>query len=88
MTKRAYDFEVQGRYPFPCDMLRYDRCCPVRSEDAAAIYDSISERGQQSLNTYTVRLRIYAVSGVTQPTEQRWRSFGWSVVPGSLRIAT
>lgn len=83
-SNRAFDFEVQGRYPFPVDMLRYDRCCPLGSDDAQAIYSSIADQGTKE--TFTIRLRAYAASGFTEPSAERWTSFGWSVVPGSLRI--
>ena len=72
-------FEVQGTGMFPMDMLRYDSCCPDRSEDAHEI-----ARGENPREVRTIRLRRYAVNS-NGPTEARWSSFGWSVVADSLR---
>lgn len=69
-------FEVQGRGNFPFDMLRYDSCCPDRSEDAA-------EMSGYDTEVRTVRLRRFARDKKAGPTVERWRSFGWSVVPGT-----
>jgi hypothetical protein len=64
-------FTVVGRGEFPYDMLRYDSCCPDRSEDASAMRDGVGQR--------QVQLRRYAVNS-GGPTVERWQSFGWSVV--------
>lgn len=69
---RVLEFEVEGRGPFPLDMLRYDGCFPVRSEDASSI-------GLREPECYeaarTIRLRTVR----PKLTPDRWRSFGWKV---------
>lgn len=61
-------FTVQGSGYFPFDMLRYDACYPATSDDAA------------SLNLKEARTITLISAMVAQPTEGRWRSFGWQVI--------
>jgi hypothetical protein len=63
-------FEVTGDGPFPFDMLRYDRCWPVR--EAQDSYDGLAA----SLGEAT---RTVQLNGINNPTERRWSSFGWTV---------
>lgn len=58
-------FIVEGRGPFPVDMLRYDRCFPHDSADASQILEP-RERRKVTLTTDSPRV-----------TPARWRSFGW-----------
>jgi hypothetical protein len=78
MTRpRILEVEVEGRGPFPIDMLRYDGCYPVR--EAEDSYHGVGLRepecyeGVRRVRLYTVRERL---------TVDRWRSFGWKVVAG------
>lgn len=81
----AVTFEVTGRYPFPVDMLRYDEVHPLRSEDAAAITESLAPTERRSLESSSrVRLARFSTHGLWRPTEGRWRSFGWSVDEASV----
>jgi hypothetical protein len=70
-------FKVTGHYPFPIDMLRYDRCtpdCEVDSYKIISVSDAIARRE----GPVTITLRSHSESpGV--PTIGRWRSFGWDV---------
>jgi hypothetical protein len=75
--KHAVTFEVQGRGAFPCDMLRYDACFPLRDIDAHAIQRS----DDGSRDVVTVRLTRTAERANWEPTAGRWSSFGWSVRP-------
>jgi hypothetical protein len=67
-------FKVQGKGTFPFDMLRYDCCYPADSQSASdlIVYDRDDRR---RLRTITLRSQI-----TVRPTEDRWRSFHWSVV--------
>lgn len=68
-----YRFTVEGPYPFPVDMLRYDRCWPEREGiDTGAIARALDSAIQR-------RDRVTLI-GLDHPTEGRWRSFGWSVI--------
>lgn len=69
---RIQEFEVEGRGPFPLDMLRYDGCFPVRGEDATSIGLREPECYEE---TRSVRLRTVR----PKLTEDRWRSFGWKI---------
>jgi hypothetical protein len=76
----GYTFQVKGRGYFPTDMLRYDRAV-FRTQDAvmAAAY-----RGPET--DRTVDLVAYVpVGNVLEPTEARWKSFGWNVVADSVK---
>lgn len=76
-------FTVSGRGQFPIDMLRYDTCFPVNPESVSVIYDCCSNHDLNALhNTEPVKVRLarYVDSKVTQPTIDRWRSFGWNVL--------
>ncbi len=67
---KALDFAVEGKGPFPMDMLRYDACHPADPDSAMALYSDRREQRKVKLRSYVVR----------QPTAGRWSSFGWSVV--------
>jgi hypothetical protein len=73
-------FTVEGTGTFPLDMLRYDCCWPVSQQDVAAM-DYVP--GQRPA-TRKVDLVMCAIT-TNGPACERWSSFGWSVVPESLR---
>jgi hypothetical protein len=71
-------FTVEGRGPFPFDMLRYDQCWPV-SEG----HDSPKLGGDYGAELRRVVLKTNANMA---PTPARWDSFCWTVVgEGELR---
>ncbi|MAG26344.1 hypothetical protein CMI47_12410 [Candidatus Pacearchaeota archaeon] len=81
MTIRIIKFTVEGRGTFPLDMLRYDCCWPVSSEDAANI-DSDYNRERRVVN-----LKMVSWQGAQgQPTVERWRSFLWGVDLDSIQV--
>jgi hypothetical protein len=81
----AYDFIVEARRrTFPIDMLRYDRCMPITSEDVEEITNNLRYAGCEDDRLFSIKLRTYTSSGVKHPTFDRWRSFGWSVREGSI----
>lgn len=63
-------FTVEGRGPFPLDMLRHD-CCWPRDGMSAQNMDGCED---------AVPRRVMLVTDITTPTPDRWRSFGWVVV--------
>ena len=68
---------VWGSGDFPMDMLRYDNCIPASSTGAASMaYRSKAER--------TVQLEMFISESANGPTEERWKSFGWTVIPECL----
>lgn len=73
-----FRYRVQGRYGFPLDMLRYDRCWPV--DGIGAMHDSIA---QDSL-PYTSGPFEVILMGEFPPTVDRWASFQWSVDRDSI----
>lgn len=73
-----YRFKVTGKLSFPLDMLRYDRCFPEGSDDAAQIgYTFEPDRRKSEIQTITL-------IGLSRPTDARWSSFLWSVVANSV----
>ena len=60
---------------FPMDMLRYDCCYPVSTDDAMNIslsFDPDFKDERPTINLYSPVMK--------EPTDARWRSFGWLVV--------
>jgi hypothetical protein len=68
-------FTVEGTYPFPHDMLRYDACYPPNSEAAACDMASNRHKAGEKSRVHSVQL----VTEQHEPTDGRWRSFGWKV---------
>lgn len=64
---KLYRFTVSGTSPFPEDMLRYDACWPASQSDVP-----LPRR-------FTGEMHHVRLLGIHQPTEGRWRSFGWTV---------
>jgi len=79
-NKEPRKFLVQGRTPFPMDMLRYDSCYPQTTEDAAKIARSIKNRPE--------RREIALATHSPSVTNGRWSSHGWRIIEASdeLRI--
>lgn len=69
--KQLQVFSVEGTGHFPIDMLRYDQCWPMESDDAVMIKRTFrpGHRGPVAL----------ALVGLDKPEEGRWQSFGWQV---------
>lgn len=61
-------FYVIGGGEFPLDMLRYDRCWPATSQDAATVSAEVPRRRVVCLQTNEARITV-----------RRWESFGWRV---------
>lgn len=67
-AKVVHDFAVEGSGEFPIDMLRYDRCWPAA--EAQVPYLTASRSGR----------RHVLLTGLQEPTQARWQSFGWRVL--------
>jgi hypothetical protein len=63
-------FTVEGRGPFPIDMLRYDAAHPYQTQDAFAIADSFDT--SDGYKPWEVQLITAQWNG---PTSARWASF-------------
>jgi len=74
-TTYLHFFTVEGTNVFPVDMLRYDSCWPVTSEDAVQIGSAI-RRDHFGTNP---RRSIRLMTENHEPTTKRWASFGWTV---------
>lgn len=69
-------FKVKGKGRFPIDMLRYDHCFPLQSDDAAKIAATF----EHYYSDETVEITLVSYFGKPNyPTEGRWASFGWTV---------
>lgn len=72
---RPGQFEVQGRGPFPLDMLRYDRCFPASESDSHVIGVTHTPGYRDEAKT----IRLTMADPKRQPTAARWESFRWEV---------
>jgi hypothetical protein len=66
---------VEGRNPFPIDMLRYDCAIPASEIDSNKIAASHNWTGLNG--PMQIEVRVKKESG---PTQGRWESFGWRIV--------
>lgn len=73
--RKLYTFTVEGRGPFPIDMLRYDSCWP-QSEGSDSYEIDISHQPRRAGQ----REHRVTLCGITEPTAARWESFGYAVV--------
>lgn len=82
--------ELPGVVEFPLDMLRYDSCFPMRSQDVAAIHNSLSRPGTDGhVAERKVFLVHYGDEAEPRWTTERWESFGCRirpVDPATLRL--
>lgn len=67
-------FTVRGGGAFPLDMLRYNSCWPARGVDVVALH-----RGMGQPHRATAAREV-TLEGVDVPTNDRWESFGWTVI--------
>jgi hypothetical protein len=70
-----FRFTVEGKGPFPFDMLRYDHAYPATQEDVNVMSNEYLaiQRSERHVN---LRMYCFAKDG---PTMDRWESFGWRV---------
>jgi hypothetical protein len=61
-----YRYVVEGRGPFPVDMLRYDCAWPY-SQESVNYFDADGKR-------------MVEVASYREPNAERWSSFGWRIV--------
>lgn len=86
MFNYVCEFEVEGGGDFPFDMLRYDRCSPFTSEDAASIGLDPWEAREDTRKIRLVRFTEgYGKNYNDNPTVRRWASFGWKVTKVEFR---
>jgi len=83
-------FTVEGHGYFPMDMLRYDSCCPFRSDDVDKItysYDNCEVDEMRTKRSVELTMIVPTSKANVErlvrekklPTEGRWASFGWNV---------
>lgn len=70
-------YTVRGPGRFPLDMLRYDQAVPASETDASYIAATLADPSRDRT--------LITLRGVKPPTEARWRSFGWQVLPEGFR---
>jgi hypothetical protein len=89
MKSYVTTFTVNGNGEFPMDMLRYDSCHPVGSDDASRIVRSIHRYVDDNVPTEPdrspIKLRHIGDKG-WRPTAGRWSSFLWGVDPLSITV--
>ena len=75
MGRKLFKYTVRGRGDFPFDMLRYDHCWPAEETRNGSL-------GLAHGPGDFVHERDIHLVGLDSPTGARWRSFGWTVLPG------
>ena len=85
----TYTFKVRQKdnwaLPFPIDMLRYDACRPASESDSSSIIRSFDHGPRvEPVEIRHERPSTAFAAARWEPTNARWESFGWEVVPGSL----
>lgn len=69
---------VKGSGDFPFDMLRYDMCHPMRTEDAVNMAPCAGAgHWPEERAVILVHRGVQKIGKL--PTLERWRSFGWVV---------
>lgn len=100
MKPYVHEFEVEGDTMFPLDMLRYDGCFPAEEFASYRIATTMDYQALRELLTQAntadvllgsrpgvLRVKLCKVWDKTwKPTEGRWESFRWRVVPGSHKV--
>jgi hypothetical protein len=76
---RAKTFTVEGGWPFPVDMLRYDVCYPATEQDSVEMATACDHRALK-MSSRPIRRVTLNTLGINRPTVGRWESFGWKVV--------
>lgn len=73
---KSYQYVVEGRWPFPLDMLRKDDSEALTAPDESAIkylsQDHLPEPGPDGDASINLK-------GPSMPVVERWNSFGWRV---------
>lgn len=67
-------FKVIGPAPFPVDMFRYNRCWPFGMDDSITIEKTLN--GEVDYPPGLIHLE----TDDDRVTEERWASFGWTVI--------
>jgi hypothetical protein len=78
MARKVYlhRFVVEGNGEFPFDMLRSDACWPASNAGGDNILNLAPHYRSERLH----EKRKVTLCSYSEPTEGRWRSFGWPVV--------
>ncbi len=79
--KYLMTFTVLGRGDFPFDMLRYDACFPMDTEDARGLRTPENEGGHRMIT-----LQRYVPDKHRIPALARWKSFGWVVDVSTIDV--
>ena len=70
----VHRFTMVGRGIFPMDMLRYDQCWPEGAGDVLKL-----ETPRENREPREVNLVHYSHTKAWNPTQDRWRTFGWTM---------
>ena len=71
-THHEEEMTVEGMGDFPLDMLRYERATFATEKDAGLAGTRTDRR--------KIRLKRFFRQWGSEPTHQRWLSFGWKIV--------
>ena len=83
----SFDVRMRQRFEFPTDMLRYDQCWPA-TEGASCRLATACKSAKDFVEVWIANdMHSITLVGLRRPTEKRWLSFGWEVVPGSVKMS-
>lgn len=82
---RMVTFTVEGGGSFPFDMLRYDACYP---DTEAKDSHQLEWLGQPGLRQVRMRHRVLKDENLFNYPSPRWTSFGWRVLPETIKYET
>lgn len=78
MRRHRHVARIEGKVPFPVDMLRYDNCIPLTEEDAHTITNSIERQGIEG--PWTVHVVHESTDHSPRWTMARWASFSVQLI--------
>lgn len=79
-TGGVIEYTVEGKWPFPLDMMRYDCSVGATAEDLETIVRLSSEHPDKSDLDGKFRVKLVMTTGRFRPGWSRWKSFGWKVI--------
>lgn len=83
MPAKSQTYTVEGRWPFPLDMLRHDDAKPATAADETLIQQLAADHCESPIDImqrYQVNLVRVPLNRWNFPNGARWKSFSWNVV--------
>lgn len=78
-------FAVEGSHAFPIDMLRYDACYPDSEQDSGKVEYSDMYDSPRGSRVVWLKHRVIKHENLDNYPSPRWPSFGWRVLPETIK---